>query len=1270
MFKRHKNRNLFSNHYLENLLPKDNAWNVNVEPAFEELRNLWDKSRDTLPSLNESQLRTHFLDKVFELLGFTIDVEPPVAAEEWAVAPDYALFTDKDALKAARKGSYFDTALCLGEAKRWGRPLDKKLAHEKGLEIQNPSLQMSRYLWFSGVKWGILTDGRLFRLYEREKSKKLDIYYEIDLEDIISYGTLDDFKYFYLFFRADAFSFFLNKVLKESIDYAIAVGNELKKNAYRAVYVLGEGFLKSNGLSRDDIQDIYDNTLILLYRLLFTLYAEYRGLLPVDENDLYRDSYSLYSIKRDIAQRFDSGKAIPTTTFNYWNDLKGLFETINLGNKELGVPPYNGGLFSPGKYPFLEKYRLGGYYIAKAIDLLSRSSDGAFIDYGTLEIRHLGSIYEGLLEYHLKMAEEDLYPIKEKKGEKYVPLKEAKKSVKKEDGSQIVYQGELYLATDKGERKATGSYYTPDYIVEYIVENTLGPVVEEKKTKTAKSITELKGQIKAARGKSRELLERAYAKAETRLIEELLTIKILDPAMGSGHFLVEATDFLAAALIKALGESPGTIQEDETRWARREVVEKCIFGVDSNPLAVELAKLSLWLHTVAKNRPLSFLDHHLRCGNSLIGATLSDMANLPDLKKKKIEQSGNLLEPLFKEKVSLLLKDFALIEGMPSDSVDQIRQKEKLYGDFRNRVSRFQVVADVWTSIYFGNDKIDYDLLLNNLRAEDNEWNKAIGAGWVKKARLIAEEKRFFHWELEFPEIFFEGHLRKENPGFDCVVGNPPYVNAIELNKVLSQYEKPYWKTRFKSASGAYDMYILFYELSLSLTKENCAASLITPNKFLSAPYATAFRRYIYENHQLINLLNCSRVKVFDEPSIYPIIATFRKGKSEEQNIIISTLFSDGRKSSVEHPNQYLGKLPDYIWGFLLSENVDIILKIEKVCKHLSELACVQATSSTAEADSYEDALVECEMGGQRFINTGLIDRYSTKWGLDALSHKGVFYREPCLDISNPIVSHMRKEMYQNPKILFAKMAMRIEGFIDSEGKYASANTNCVFKPSYDVLCLGALLNSKLMSFIYDVYFGALIMSGGYHQYQAPQLRILPIPIIEFIASTEMKKKFLNQAIVYYEAVDRTNILRIVEDNLTAGRKDAIHRLLVFLSGRMMEMCEKKNEEIKGFLKWLERETGTNIERLRNKTLIREYYSHNFEQFLGTIKENKGLMSIDPSRRKIQEILEKHYKDSISLLEPLKERIKMTDDLIDRIVYKLYNLTEKEIEIVESSFRS
>jgi hypothetical protein len=232
----------------------------------------------------------------------------------------------------------------------------------------------------------------------------------------------------------------------------------------------------------------------LLYRLLFLLYAEGKGLLDL-KNETYQKRHSFDRLKKKVKEKKDGPQSdfYDGSTTNLWSELGSLFRLINEGSASFGIdeyvhiPAYNGGLFDPKKNPNLEKWTIADSYLAEAIDLLARSkTDGerlGFVDYSTLMIRHLGSIYEGLLEYKLKLAQEDMV-VTGKKKRVWVPLRqfreERKKTIEFLEFSEFnrVRTGELYLATDKGERKATGSFYTPDYIVDYIVDNTIGPVVD------------------------------------------------------------------------------------------------------------------------------------------------------------------------------------------------------------------------------------------------------------------------------------------------------------------------------------------------------------------------------------------------------------------------------------------------------------------------------------------------------------------------------------------------------------------------------------------------------------------------------------------------------------------------------------------------------------------------------------------------------------------------------------------------------------------------
>ena len=641
----HRNRYLFSDHYLENILPDDPRWEAalpRAEAFLAWIQALYADERGQLPDYNEAQLRDHWFSPILDQLGHVFEREASVPGlDEFARYIDYVFFPDDAARQTAARlqneQAYADEALAVGEVKRWDTPLGKKLkGGDPSFADHNPSVQIDYYVRTTGLDWGILTNGRLWRLVHEDSSQRLNIYYEVDLVELLSGGKAGPLRYFTLFFHQAAFRpdaqgrVFLDDVLAASNAYAVALEEDVEENVYRALEHLMQGFLDlpANGLGADDVRAIYDNSLYLLYRLLFILYGESRGLLPMDEVQ-YREHFSLEDIKRDIAAGH-----VPTTAMTtvVWARLKNLFRIINGDNAELnrslGVPRYNGGLFDPQRHPFLEENEVGDRALVEALDLLSRrdsASGREFVDYRTLSVRHLGSIYEGLLEYQPRIAEEPMVAV----GDEWRKTPEVSEDLGGLDAGNVADRrapGEVYLVTDRGERKATGSYYTPQYIVEYIVEQTLGPLIEEATDRVTEAVGQMPGLRKAER----------HARGGERLVEEILDLKVLDPAMGSGHFLVEATERLARALATDPYVETEAAEEDLTYWKRR-VVERCIYGVDKNPLAVELAKLSLWLATVAAERPLSFLDHHLRCGDSLIGASVDDLgwAPPPVLSKKE-----------------------------------------------------------------------------------------------------------------------------------------------------------------------------------------------------------------------------------------------------------------------------------------------------------------------------------------------------------------------------------------------------------------------------------------------------------------------------------------------------------------------------------------------------------------------------------------------------------------------------------------------------------
>lgn len=379
--------------------------------------------------------------------------------------------------------------------------------------------------------------------------------------------------------------------------------------------------------------------------------------------------------------------------------------------------------------------------------------------------------------------------------------------------------------------------------------------------------------------------------------KEVLKINILDPAMGSGHFLVEAVQYLADEIAyhpTTQLKTPKGETEDEINYWKRKVVESCIYGVDIKELAVELAKLSLWLKTVDKSQPLNFLDHHLRCGNSLIGARINDLNYLPASKgkQKKTEELDSQLvlfdKSRFQEDITTVIKGFHSIEEMPSEKLSDIKAKEMTFHKLTDDLNRYRKIADLHLSFYFGNnfeqkdkdfEKIAPELMLQKglfgadkeislkekkINITDNIYRAVVRALQSKESKTlmpklkpllansesIAKEKNFFHWELEFPEVFFnEDGSPKENPGFDCVIGNPPYdvLSELEQERDINP-EKEFFSqnTIYGPAIGSkLNLYRLFSAASLNLLKNKGMHGFIVPMALLADKQAKPLMEFI-----------------------------------------------------------------------------------------------------------------------------------------------------------------------------------------------------------------------------------------------------------------------------------------------------------------------------------------------------------------------------------------------------------------------------------------
>jgi type I restriction-modification system DNA methylase subunit len=883
---KHLNRGLFADYYLNEMVPALPEWDSELFQAGKQALAQIKTLRTGLQpeTLDEPQLEERWIQPVLRLLGHHYAVQGKLRyRDKGHRKPDYVFLASAAEAQSVTSQVYavqeITHWLAVGDAKRWGARLDQAAPNER-----NPSQQIDEYLRYSERPWGILTDGRYWRLYHRDSSKH-NQYYAVDLESLLEGDDVEAFLYFYAFFRLEAFTTgWLAKVLAGSEDFAERLTDKLENEVYDALELIAQGFLdyRRNHLKPDPatLRSIYEYSLVLLYRMLFVFYAESRDILPMD-NAEYRDRLSMDSIKKAVANQLRFGQTLDVDSSTIYMRLSDLFFAIDSGNARMDVPPYNGRLFSDAEQVFLGKNGVGDAHLVPALDRLARVDDEmgrrVFVDYRDLEVRHLGSIYEKLLEYQLDIATQPLTL----RGDVYAAAK---------PGDTIIKQpGQVYLRTGSNERKVTGSYYTPDYIVRFIVEKTLEPLLS--------AIT--------ARHATLDSEGVWHVTDSAALVHEVLELNVLDPATGSGHFVVDATAYIAEWL-RGLTIRPADLgEEDELIYWKRQVASACIYAVDLNPLAVELAKLSMWLATLAKGKPLSFLDHHIRVGNSLVGTNLvaiDDTALSPREEERRRKararqrqqeaasgQMSMFSDADFSAGVGFAVQQMSSIENTIADKVSDVKQQEQWYAELTARLGMWRQAADVWTARYFG-----LELTPEQWKAvrtfTTNGVTPAALQQIISKASALAAEHHFFHWELMFPEIFFDQNGQpKATPGFDAVIGNPPYVRQERIQPI-----KPFLQGHYSVFSGTADLFLYFYELGIRFLKPEYRLGYVTSGTYMNSGSAEAFRKYVHEETAFDGFVDFGAIQPFrgaDLPSV--TIAILRKSQTKG---VFKTLLLEGRR--------------------------------------------------------------------------------------------------------------------------------------------------------------------------------------------------------------------------------------------------------------------------------------------------------------------------------------------------------------------------------------
>jgi hypothetical protein len=773
------------------------------------------------------------------------------------------------------------------------------------------------------VLWGIVTNGLSLRILRDSSRTARPTYLEFDLESILEGNRFNEFALLYRvchrsrFPRAgqDPADCLLERYYQDSVEQGLRVRDKLREGVEETLKILGTAFLQhpANDVLRGKVSggqltaiQFHRQLLLLVYRLLFLMVAEERGLIvSVGDNaepnqKVYDDWYSITRLRDRAAQIID------TSPFgDVWQGLQQTFSLFEYGldTNPLGIPPLNGDLFHQERaIPDLKGTELHNHDLLRAIRHLSLFKEGNVqqrVNYSALDVEELGSVYESLLDYQPVLNPTD--------------------------------KGLVFELRSGMERKSTGSYYTRPELVHELVESALVPVMEGR-------IAEAE---KASDGKN--LVEEQKAK-----IAAILNMTVCDPACGSGHFLLAASRRLGKELarIRTAEDEP---KPEDFHLAVRDVISHCVYGVDLNPLAVDLCKLALWLEGHWAGKPLSFLDHRIRCGNSLVGLLDPEVLaeGIPDEAFTSVTGDDKKVAATFKKrnKQERTSKQRGLsfepddhsdeyakakreLTEITEDSAAAVRRKAELYGGWRAGMqhSHDEAVGDLWTAQFFHPfTRLDDPAICTTGPFLDFATGVAKQPQKVASAQALAMENRFFHWRLEFPEVFERG-------GFDVVLGNPPWermklqeeehwaddsyianarnkaerarriadyrqsadlirvsrIARFDAAKHASESEVKFARTgtRFPLAgSGDVNTYALFAELCISIVSLVGRAGLVLPVAIATDHSTQDFFGAITSKRQLVSLLGFE-----NEAFIFP-------GVHNEFKFCALTLSGEGRPS-------------------------------------------------------------------------------------------------------------------------------------------------------------------------------------------------------------------------------------------------------------------------------------------------------------------------------------------------------------------------------------
>jgi hypothetical protein len=961
--------------------------------------------------------------------------------------------------------------------------LDKSLAHSTGTYRSKPHSMVQEFLNRTEAHlWAFLSNGLQLRILRDNTSLVRQAYVEFDLEAMMDGGIFPDFKLLWLLCHQSRVEAdrpedcWLEIWTRVTQVVGTRAREDLRKGVQRAIEALGAGFLAhpANDLLRDDLragrldkQNYYRELLRFVYQLIFLFVAEDRDLLaPPSTTSEAKSRYIRYYSTTRL--RVLAGRKAGTRHDDLYRVNRLVIDSLGEGEgrKELGIPILNSSLFSTSATPLLRISMISNMDYLEAIRALAITSDRHGprpINFRNLGSEELGSVYESLLELHPDVNIEA----------KTFSLK----------------------VTAGNERKTTGSYYTPTSLISCLLDNALDPVLDEacKKENPAQAI---------------------------------LDLRVCDPACGSGHFLVAGAHRMAGRLasVRIGGDEP---PPEAYRQALRDVIGRCIYGVDLNPMAVELCKVSLWMEALEPGKPLSFLDHQIRVGNSLLGATPELItAGLPDdaftaikgddkkacaeLKKRnKAERAG--LGPLFAQEDAAtqarLQQAVVALAELPDDRPEEVRAKElafRRHEETNDYLSK-KHLADAWCVAFVGRKHFrepgreSSASGLTQGHLNDLAGGKPLPAELAAEVEHLSRQHQFFHWHLAFPEVFANG-------GFSSVVANPPWGASVQ-EEVRSLI-----RARMSSVRrGTLDTFAAFTEQSCYIVRTGGRVGLVLPDILLLKNYPDL--RYHLLVHTTIEQI-AHWGQAFPDANIDVCTLAARIGEPPPDHSIdcIPDVEGCNPNTSLHHRirQDVFVSNKDYRFNLRLSpETQDLIEAIKRLGPRVGDLFIIR---EGVHSGNVREKLFLAHADGEHcrplIFGRDEIQPMQLKWaGKYIQLDPNRFNREggDYFNLGNPV-------LYSQPKILVRRTGDFILAAPDLEGRFCSNNFFIVVPrsamPMHQLLYAAAALNSDLAT----LYFRTIQPRTGklFAELKITHLEDIPVPFFGDARADEEGRRLLS----------------------------------------------------------------------------------------------------------------------------------------------------------------